>query len=174
MGLISTIFSNVKNMKKAKQYRNMGKEGLLALDDDDFYDAINCLCEDAVYDIQAPTLNEEQIFVYSLDCFMREVNNGGLCQFFVNSSSECAPFISKALKAIGAMELKASFDKFIEEYNIDINDLSSFKVESIEEFVEQTKRCDFDKFDDQFYSDDNFYQQLIDYSRKHVEQLVKG
>ena len=65
MGLISTIFSNVKNMKKAKQYRNMGKEGLLALNDDDFYDAIVCICEDAVYDIQAPTLQEEQIIVYS-------------------------------------------------------------------------------------------------------------
>ena len=51
MGLISTIFSNVKNMKKAKQYRNMGKEGLLALNDDDFYEAIECMCEDAVYDI---------------------------------------------------------------------------------------------------------------------------
>ena len=82
MGLFSTIFSNVKNMKKAKQYRNMGKEGLLALNDDDFYDAVDCLCEDAVYDIQAPTVLEEQIFVYSVNYFLREVNNGGLCQFF--------------------------------------------------------------------------------------------
>lgn len=51
MGLISTIFSNVKNMKKVKQYRNMGKDGLLALKDDDFYEVIECMCEDAVYDI---------------------------------------------------------------------------------------------------------------------------
>ena len=106
MGLISTIFSNIKNMKKAKQYRTMGKEGVLALNDDDFYEAVECLCEDAVYDIQAPTLLEEQILVYSLNSFMREVNNGGLCQFFVNSSSECAPFISKALEAIGALDIK--------------------------------------------------------------------
>lgn len=39
------------NMKKVKQYRNMGKDGLLALKDDDFYEAIECMCEDAVYDI---------------------------------------------------------------------------------------------------------------------------
>lgn len=174
MGLFSTIFSNVKNMKKAKQYRNMGKEGLLALNDDDFYDAIDCLCEDAVYDIQAPTLLEEQILVYSLNSFMREVNNGGLCQFFVNSSSECAPFISKALEAIGALELKNLFDKFIEENNIDVNDLSSFKISSFEEFAEQTKRYDFDSFDNQFYDDENFYQQMIDYSRKHIEQLMQA
>ena len=82
MGLISTIFSNVKNMKKAKQYRNMGKEGLLALNNNDFYEAIECMCEDAVYDIQAPTLTQEQIIVYSLCRFEAEVNNGGLCQFY--------------------------------------------------------------------------------------------
>ena len=174
MGLFSTIFSNVKNMKKAKQYRNMGKEGLLALNDDDFYDAVDCLCEDAVYDIQAPTVLEEQIFVYSVNYFLREVNNGGLCQFFVNSSSECAPFISKALEAIGASDIKKLFDKFIEENNIDVNDLSSFKISSFEEFAEQTKRYDFDSFDTQFYDDENLYQQIIDYSRKHIEQLMQA
>ena len=173
MGLFSTIFSNVRNMKKAKQYRNMGKEGLLALNDADFYEAVECLCEDAVYDIQAPELLEEQILVYSLYRFEAEVNNGGLCQFFVNSSSEYAPFISKALEAVGAIELKNLFVQFIEENNIDVNDLSSFKVESIDEFAEQYKRYDFDSFDDQFYSDENLHQQLIDYSRKHIEQLMK-
>jgi len=174
MGLISAIFSNVKNMKKAKQYRKMGKEGLLALNDDDFYDAVDCLCEDAVYDIQAPTLLEEQILVYSLNYFLREVNNGGLCQFFVNSSSECAPFISKSLEVVGALDVKNLFDKFIEENNIDVNDLSSFKISSVEEFAEQTKRYDFDSFDNHFYDVENLYQQIVDYSRKHIEQLMQA
>ncbi len=35
-----------------------------------------------------------------------EVNNGGLCQFFVNSSREFAPDLSAALDAIGALEHK--------------------------------------------------------------------
>lgn len=174
MGLFSTIFSNVKNMKKAKQYRNMGRDGLLALNDDDFYEAVECMCEDAVYDIQAPTLLEEQIVVYSLNSFEREVNNGGLCQFFVNSSSECAPFISKALEAIGALDLKNLFDNFVKENNIDVNDLSSFKIDSIDEFEEQTKRYDFDSFDDRFYDDENFCQQIIDYARKHIEQIMQA
>lgn len=174
MGLFSMIFSNVKNMKKAKQYRSMSKEGLLALNDDDFYEAVECLCEDAVYDIQAPTLLEEQILVYSLNYFLREVNNGGLCQFFVNSSSECAPFISMALEAVGALDIKNLFDKFVKENNINLNDLSSFKIDSVGEFVEQTKRYDFDSFDNQFYDNENLYEQIIDYSRKHIEQLMQA
>ena len=92
----------------------------------------------------------------------------------MNSSSECAPFISKALEAIGAADLKDLFDKFIEENNIDVNDLSSFEVVSIDEFIEQTKRCDFDSFDNQFYCDENFHQQIIDYSKNYIEQLMKG
>lgn len=174
MGFISIILSNLRNMKKAKKYRSMKPEELLALDDEKFFEVIECLCEDAVYDIQAPTLTEAQIFVYSLCKFEAEVNNGGLCQFFVNSSRNCAPFIGKALEAVGAVDLKKIFLQFIEENTIDVNDLSSFKVNSIDEFAEQAKRYDFDSFDDQFYNDNNFHQQVIDYARKHIEALMKA
>ena len=173
MGFISTFIFNVRNMKKAKQFRTMGKEKLLSLQDDKFYEAIECLCEDAVYDIQEPTLTKEQVLVYSLCRFEAEVNNGGLCQFFVNSSSECAPYISDALEVIGAAELRDIFIKFVEDNQIDVNDLSSFKVESVDEYIEQTKRYDFDSFDDQFYKDENIHQLIIEYARKHIEQILK-
>ena len=172
MGILGTIIYNIKNMKKAKKFRTLGKEGLLALNDEDFYDAIECICEDAVYDIKDAQLTDEQKFVYSLNKFEAEVNNGGLCQFFVNSSSECAPNISNALTAIGAIELKILFDNFIGENKIDTNDLSSFKISSIDEYEAQTERFDFDGFDDKFYEDENLHQQIIDYARKHVEQLI--
>ena len=112
------------------------------------------------------------IFVYSLNKFEAEVNNGGLCQFFVNSSRECAPYISDALAAVGALELKVLYDNFISENKIDVNDLSSFKISAVDEYIEQTTRFDFDSFDDEFYKDTNIHQQIIDYSRKHVDQLI--
>ena len=39
MGFISTVLYNVRNMKKAKKIREMGKENLLALEDEEFYEA---------------------------------------------------------------------------------------------------------------------------------------
>ena len=173
MGFLGRILYNIKNMKKAKNIRNMNTDDLLALDDDNFFDAIECICEDAVYDINAPELTEVQIFVYSLNRFEAEVNNGGLCQFFVNSSSECAPYISRAMNAIGATELKNHFDNFITENNINVNDLSSFKIDSLEQYEEQTKRFDFDSFDDKFYMSYDFHQQIITYARKNIEQIMK-
>ena len=173
MGLFGQIIHNIKNMKKAKTFRSMGKDNLLALDDEEFYEVIEIICEDAVYDIQDVNLPDEQKIVYSLIKFEAEVNNGGLCQFFVNSSSECAPYISNALATVGALELKTLFDNFINENKIDVNDLSSFKISSIHEYEAQTDRFDFDGFDDKFYEDENIHQQIIDYSRKHIEQLLK-
>lgn len=173
MGILSVILSNMKNMKKAKKIRAMSKEELLALTDEEFFDAIECVCEDAVFDINAPGINEEQKLVYSLNRFEAEVNNGGLCQFFVNSSSECAPYISKALELIGANETKTAFDKFIFDNNINVNDLSSFNISEIDEYEYQTQRYDFDSFDNIFYKDENFHQQIIDYARKNIESLMK-
>ncbi len=150
----------------------MEKDSMLSFDDEEFYDAIECICNDAVYDIKKAKLTNAQKFVYSLNRLEAEVNNGGLCQFFVNSSSECAPYVSEALAAVGALEIKELFDNFIIENNIDVNDLSSFKIRDINEYKAQTERFDFDSFDVRFYADVNLHQQIIDYSRKHVEQLI--
>ena len=159
-------------MKKANKIREMGKKNLLALEDEEFYEAMVCLCDDTVYDIKAPDLTKEQILAYSLYMFEMEVTNGGLCQFFVNSSSDCAPFISEALEAIGATELRNLFEQFVNDNDIDVADLSSFKISDVKEYEAQTKRFDFDSFDERFYDDENFHRQVIDYFRRNIEQLL--
>ena len=173
MGILGTILSNIKNIKKAKKFRAMSKEELLSLSDDNFFEMIFCVCEDAVYDIEDTHIPEKQKLVYSLINFELEVNNGGLCQFFVNSSSKCAPYVSKALEAIGALAVKELYDIFISENKIDVNDLSSFKISSIDEYEAQTQRYDFDSFDNKFYEDENLHQLIIDYSRKNIDWLMK-
>lgn len=174
MGILGTILFNLKNMKKAKKFRTMSKEEFLALSDEEFFEAIACLCEDAVYDIKSSDIPQEQKLVYSLNRFEAEVNNGGLCQFFVNSSRACAPYISNALEAIGADDIKALYDSFITDNKIDVNDLSSFIITSIDEFEAQTKRYDFDSFDDEFYKNEQFHHRVIEYSRKYIDILRKA
>lgn len=173
MGFLRIVLDNIRNMKRAKKIRNMDITDLLALEDEAFYDAVECVCCDAIVDIADTDVTEEQKLVYSLMRLEAEVNNGGLCQFFVNSSGECAPYISKALDVIGADKMKSLFDSFILENHIDVKDLSSFKIESIEEYEAQTERFDFDSFDDAFYEDEDFHQQIIDYARKNIGQIIK-
>lgn len=172
MGIFSTILHIIKNMNNAKKLRASGKENLLKLEDEDFYEAVNCLCQDAVYDIHAKDINHTQIMAYSLFNFEMELNNGGLCQFFVNSSSECAPFMIEAFDLIGANDVKMLFSQFIKDNNIDVCDLSSFKIDDVDEYEAQTERYDFDSFDDKFYECENFHKQIIDYCRENIDEII--
>ncbi len=172
MGILGVIFRNFKNMKKAKQFRTMSEEEWLRLDEEDFYDAVLCVCNDAVYDIKADDLTQEQINVYSLINFEIEVNNGGLCQFFVNSSRECAPYLSRALETIGAFEMKELFDSFVSQNAIDLNNLESFVINSIDEYNAQTERFDFDLFDDKFYENTDLHGQIIAYAKKNISKII--
>lgn len=172
MGLLGQVFFNLHYMRKAKKFRAMGKEKLLALDDEVLYGAIACICDDAVYDIKEADVTKEQKLFYSLTRFEAEVNNGGLCQFFVNSSGACAPYISEALDAIGAQRIKALYDAFIADNKIDVNDLSSFKINTVEEYEAQTQRFDYDSFDEAFYKDEEFHKRMIDYVRKNIDKVI--
>lgn len=170
---IGTIISNLSEMRRASRYRKMGAYVLLAMDDDSFYDAMECLCTDAVeYDIEGENISQEQRNVYTLICFEREVNNGGLCQFFTNSSSICAPYVSGALTAVGAYDIRDAYEDFVQKNNIDVNDLSQFEIESVEEFSQNYEKFDFDAFDDRFYEEDRFTDRLLDYARRNIEKMM--
>ena len=174
MGVFGIILGNLRYMKKAKKLRTMPRAELLAMDDDEFYDAMECITEDAVYDlVEQKDLPQELIFAYTLIKLEVEVNNGGLCQFFVNSSRQCAPYVSEALDAVGAGGIKELFDRFVTGNGIDVRELSSFKISKIEDFEKQTERFDFDAFDDRFYEDSSLHHQNIDYARRNVEQIVR-
>ena len=80
---------------------------------------------------------------------------------------------ARPLEAVGALGIRELFDSFVRGNGIDVQDLSSFRISRVEEFEEQTKRFDFDVFDDRFYEDSALHQQIIDFLRKHAEQIVK-
>lgn len=175
MGFLGIILRNIRNMKRAKAIRSMPRAQLLAMDDEDFYDAIACVSDDAVYDFkeQEQKLPREVIVAYTLTKFEAEVNNGGLCQFFVNSSGDCAPYVSEALAEVGAEGIRALFDAFVADNGIDVRDLSSFKLRRAEDYEAQTKRFDFDAFDDRFYEDTELHGQIVAYCRANVESIMK-
>ncbi len=170
MSILRTILSNIKNIKRAKKLREMGAEELLKLNDDMFYDAMLCIINDTIVDLKHDTYTDEQITLYTLMNFEAEVNNGGLCQFFVNSSRECAPYVIDALKKVAANEINELFYEFVAKNNINLNDL--FEVSSIEEYTTLEQQYDFDSFDDKFYEYDNFTCQVLNYARENINKIL--
>lgn len=180
MGIFS-LFKVLKsindNIKNAKKYLSMSTDELLALTDEQLYDALNevLYCNIDIEDFD--TINNVQKNISTLFQFDAEIQNGGLCQFFVNSSSDFAPFVEESLSEIGAAKILELFKNFIADNRIDLSDLSSFKISKAEEFEVQNNRYPFDAFDDAYYDiyeDENLEVLLTTYARKHIDEVFAG
>lgn len=189
MGFFSNIKETIafrKEMKKLikayeeKQitYRSLSPEEFQALPDDELYDAAVARVEKTIEtfgkedeNIKAAlrSLPEPQRVLYTLDYMEREINNGGLCQFFVNSSRNVAPFVSESLDAITAVMHKELFDDFVADNGINVDDLTSFIIYDVEEFEKQCERYPFDDFDEKFYEYGTFQDALLNYIKENIE-----
>lgn len=151
-------------------------QDLSFLSDDELFDAVLEKTEakvdqfsDYVEGVRALSHAEQVFYVTSL--YEMEVNNGGLCQFFVNSSREFAPLLAGFLDEIGAGEHKALFETFIKENDIDVSDLSSFIIDDMDEFEAQAGRYPFDDFDDAFYALEPIEALILPYIRAHISEF---
>ena len=159
--------------KKESQYLQMSLDELNSLSDDNFFYAIMVRTEHKVDECEdwaegVNSLNPYQKVFYSVNWLDTEVNNGGLCQFFVNSSRMVAPLVSEYMAIIGADEHKKLYDEFVEENEIDLHDLASFDSDTWEEFGEQYDRYPFDDYDDAFYEMEPLETYLTKYARENL------
>ena len=156
--------------------RNLHGAALLTLDDDELFDAVyyqnlEIAGEDEDTSAQLERFTGARRVVFILSLYDAEVQNGGLCQFFVNSSRAAAPCVCKALKSVGASEHLKLFEEFIAENNIDVCDLESFKVQSHRGYVKQTKRFDFDAFDDKYYDLPALQESVVEYIKNNINEF---
>lgn len=180
MGLFSFIKSVRKEIKKRDKYQKMSVEELRELSDEDLRDALSerLLVEQEKYEWEVNVClhkfkGAKRIF-FIVNYFDMEVQNGGLCQFFVNSSREVAPYILKCLRMIGAVNYEKLLRDFVEKHGIDLTELDSFIVEEIDDYEAQTERYPFDDFDDEYYA---LYEKepledlLIAYAKQNLDDF---
>lgn len=165
--LIRIIIKNIKNLTKANS-KSLEYDKLIKQLNDYF----NNLSQE-----EKEKYGKQQLTIAVLEDYDMEVNNGGLCQYFVNSSRAGAPRLSEFLKEINAKKHKKLFDDFIRKNKIDVNDLDNFiieheeaelgKISSVsddEKYYEKYKSNPFDDFDSEFY---NLYRE------ENLEDLIK-
>ena len=155
------------------QYLKMSESEMGSLSDSELFDAAFIRTsrkverfEDEIDGIRSLP-HAAQVF-YTVFIYDMEVNNGGLCQFFVNPSREIAPLLTECLDEIGAADHKDLFEAFVRDNGIDLNDLSSFEVSNNAEYMEQTRRFPYDDFDDRFVRLKSLAELLPAYIREHI------
>ena len=154
----------------------MSAADISRLGDCELFDAVSARAEsivsskaDAVEGFLA--LNEEQRVFYAVNTLDMEVNNGGLCQFLVNSSRMFAPIVSECMEIIGAVEHQKLYDTFLEKHQIDVSDLSSFDCESVDAFQAQYERYPFDEYDDAFCELEPLQKHLTVFIKEHIDRF---
>ena len=187
MGLFSSIkaiFQFRKELKRSiaeakeneMRYLAMTTDDLSALSDDELFTAVTARTESKVdsfdeWEDGVNSLNPLQKIFYSVNWLEIEVNNGGLCQFFVNSSRMVAPLVSEYMGIIGADQHKKLYDDFVNKNGIDLTELSFFDVNKAEEFEEKTEKYPFDEYDDAFYDMEPLETYLKKFVREHLSDF---
>ena len=163
-------------MDTQEENKQLHGEDLLTLSDDDLFETIYFQNIDIAEDAEDEDKELEQFdgarkTVYILSLYDSEIQNGGLCQFFVSSSRTVAPYVIESLKIVGANEHLNLFEGFITTNNIDVSDLDSFKIFSKRGFIKQTKRFDFDSFDDKYYELPALQEKVVAYIKNNINEF---
>ena len=165
--LTSCAFTASKNLHGAE---------LAELPDEQLFETVYLQTIDLVLsypdeEIAFSKISPEQRTVYILSIYDMEIQNGGLCQFFVNSSRSLAPYVEENLSIVGAGEHKKLFSEFIASNNIDLYNLDSFIISDLSEYASQAKRYDFDSFDCKYIESKPLQSYITNYIRANVEKF---
>lgn len=161
-----------------EKYVKMSLEELELLNDRDLLEGIYTRLlketEDLEGEQELENLNDSKKVAYIAIWFHQEMLNGGLCQYFVNSSRYTAPMISSYLKLIGAEKYSEMYDKFVEVNNIKVDNLSKFEIKKPKEYSKQYEKCNFEEFDEKYYEldeTDPLEIYIAKYIREHINQF---
>lgn len=157
----------------SEKYLDMTYDELSALSDEELYEAVTDRIENKFRGYETleedfNSLSEPEKIVYSLNEMIMEIENGGLCQFFSNSSNMVAPFVSDYMEIVGAEKHKKLYDSFVSENNINLSDLSYFEDADIDDFAKINNSYPFDEFDEKFYETEPLEAYVTKYIRSHI------
>lgn len=161
-------------MEEQEKKVQLHGDALRLLNDEELYDVVyeqNLRISEAAEESELDAFTGVRKTVFVLNLFDMEVQNGGLCQFFVNSSREAAPLVSQALAEVGAVEHQKLFDGFVADNKIDLADLSSFLIFSKRGYMKQTKRFDYEAFDDSYAKLPALQNFVVSYIRSNISEF---
>ncbi|MBR6594977.1 MAG: DUF4375 domain-containing protein [Oscillospiraceae bacterium] len=149
---------------------------LASLSDYDLFETVHLQLWDMVYSYPSESaameaMTQAQRVFYVLSMYDMEMQNGGLCQFFTNTSSTLVADVEHCLEILGADAHRDLFVDFMETNRIDSSVLESFVIYDVDDYIEHTERYDFDSFDMAYYDLPPLFGNLVEYVRRHIDEF---
>lgn len=120
-----------------------------------------------ILDDDISLLNEWERIFYVLYTYDMEIQNGGICQFFINSSRMYTSLISQYLQKVNAIEHQKLFDNLLSNIDIRIEDFTALKSSSAEVLKRVSEKYNFDEFDEQYMQLDPIESYLRNLIKEH-------
>lgn len=180
MGFGAYIKQVKSALAEARRMAKMSSKQLLSLDDETLCNtlSIRLLWETRWKKSRADNAEfyhgAKRVF-YVIKQYVAEMNNGGLCQYFINPSRLAAPYLLESMQEIGSFRYAELLNDFLTENGIDVTNLDSFIIKDLSEFQEQNRRYPFDAYDDAFYAlygEEPLLHDLMVYVRRHMEEFA--
>lgn len=177
-GVFSLIKLFGQKGEKTRAYLEMSPAELKELSDEELIEAVT----DRLFYEEGDNMPEESLKLFSaakrvfyvVNYFDMEVQNGGIGQFFENSSVACAPYLSDSLGETGALSYKELFDKFIAENGIDPENPGSFDYNDEKEYEELNEKYHLDDFDEEYmalYEEEGLDTFLAAFVRENINEF---
>lgn len=169
LNLADVVQTMQVEQEKMGRYLQMTARELAALEDTELCEAVYTrLCE------QEEVRYVPTVFLVVWE-YLQEMENGGLCQYFVNTNPQNAPMLAEALQCIGAESHGELFQNFCGENGIDPEDLSEFEMDYDGDWkADYARLCEqlpFESYDAEFWNLPDVRVQLVQYVRENIDQF---
>ena len=156
--------------------KHLHGEDLLKLSDDKLFETVYLQTLDLVdsfadEESALAQISPAQRTVYILSIYDMEIQNGGLCQFFVNSSRSLAPYVGQCLKTVEAEAHNQLFAEFVTNNQLDLHNLDSFEINDVAEYAAQAERYDFDTFDNAYCELTPLQDYIVAYIKANIAEF---
>ena len=176
VGVIAKAVFHARN----RTYLKMDAEALRALPEDELAIALADILDErhGVWETGGAalsTLHTEAKVAYTLIAFEREFMNGGIAQYFTNSSRMTAPYLIQALRAVHADKTADLLEGHMASHRIDVNDPPMFDYEHQQVLEEQMNRYRIETLDErvsQLLARDGFDRGMAEYLRSNLSVIA--
>ncbi len=141
---------------------------LAELDDEAFYEEIY----DRVLSCEYNKLTPNAQLFCTVSLFDMEIQNGGLCQYLVNTNTEDIQKLSSALLQLGAKGHNELFLHFLSKNSIDLQHMEDFHSQDIQAYSRLENRYPFADFDDAYMQLPSLQELLTCFARQNIHDFV--
>ncbi len=170
--ILLIIKNKARSMKvDQKESRKKGDIRVLNYDDEDLL----CMVDNDLELKYGYECNDISVFenmkithrnIYTLIWFDREIQNGGLGEYFFNVSNVTMRYLEKALEDVRALELLENYKSFMRDNNV-VEAINNITKRNVEEYTKFMSRFDFSNFND-LYEEINLRTFMANYIRNNI------